>query len=145
MPEKHKRQRFPMLIGTLGRVLLIPFGVTRQRAFVEIREDELHVRFGPVFDHRFPLSEIEEAVPAVWPFWAGIGPRANFGGAVGMVGAYANTVMMRFKTPQEVRLFVIPVSCQRLYVSLEDPEAFMAALVKAQEQPLRPLQPVRVA
>ncbi len=136
----HKRQRFPMLIGTLGRVTLIPFGVTRQRAFVEIAEEELHVRFGPVFEQRFPLSEIEEAVPATWPLWAGIGPRTNFRGAVGMVGAYANIVKLTFKTPQEVRLFVIPVSCERLYVSLEDPKAFIAALGKVREEPLRPVR-----
>ncbi len=54
MTAKAKAQRFPMLISPLWRYLLLPFGVTPDRAYAEIENGELHVRFGRVFDARLP-------------------------------------------------------------------------------------------
>ncbi len=122
------KKRFPMLISSLGHLFLIPFGVTGRRAFLQIADGQLHVRFGPIVDHRFPVSEVEEAAVVQWPRWAGIGPRFNLRGAVGLVGAYANTVRLTFKTPQKVRVFLTTLNCERLYVSLEDPEEFITTL-----------------
>ena len=132
MPEsiKHARaKRFPVLIRGRWWPLLMPFGVTQERAFVQVGERELRVCFGPLFDYRFPLEAVETVAPSRWPLWAGIGPRVNFRGTVAFVGAYENTVEVRFKERQRMRMLV-PVPCQRLIVSLEDPEAFMAALEK---------------
>ena len=109
--------------------LLIPFGVTRERAFVQVGERELRVCFGPLFDYRFPLEAVETVGPTPWPLWAGIGPRVDFRGTVAFVGAYENTVELRFKERQRVRMLV-PMPCDRLIVSMEDPEAFIAALEK---------------
>lgn len=115
--------------------MLALFGITREQAYTEISADaELHVEFGPVFDEWFRLEDIEEAVPAVWPLWAGIGPRTNFRGAVGIVGTYANVVMVRFKRSQVVRLLMVRVTCDRLYISLQDPRGFISAIGQAQEQ-----------
>ncbi len=52
----------------------------------------LHVRFGWLFDHRFPLSEVEAASPSHWPLWGGIGWRTNFSGTVGLIGTYVRVV-----------------------------------------------------
>ena len=140
MPEsiKHARpKRFPVLIRGRWWPLLIPFGVTQERAFVQVGERELRVCFGPLFDYRFPLEAVETVAPSRWPLWAGIGPRVDFRGTVAFVGAYEKTVEVRFKERQRVRM-IVPVPCQRLVLSLEDPEGFVAALVKRVAMPEAP-------
>jgi hypothetical protein len=121
--------RFPILISPLWRYLLLPFGATPARSFAEIKDGELHVRFGRLFDHRFPLEEVESVSLGHWPVWAGVGWRTNFRGSVGLIGTYVNTVEVHFKEPQRVRL-LIPVRCDRLYLSLEEPHDFISAVTR---------------
>ena len=72
-PIKHARpKRFPVLIKGRWMPLLIPFGVTQERAFVQVGERELRVCFGPLFDYRFPLEAVETAAPSPWPLWAAL-------------------------------------------------------------------------
>lgn len=122
------RHRFPILISNLGALLLMPLGVSRRQAMIQLRDGKMRVEFGPMFDETFDLEAVEGVETASWPVWAGIGPRMNLRGAVGLVGAYRNIVRVRFKEAQRVRLFVVPVSCRRLYVSLEDAQGFMDAV-----------------
>ncbi len=122
--------RFPILMSPLWRPFLLPFGGTSARSYVEIEDGVLHVRFGWLFDHRFPLSEVEAASPSHWPVWAGIGWRIRLQGGVGLIGTYVNIVEVRFKEPQRVRM-PLPASCRRLYLSLEEPRDFIAALGRA--------------
>ncbi len=122
--------RFPILMSPLWRPFLLPFGGTPERSYVELEDGALHVRFGWLFDHRFPLSQVEAASPSHWPVWAGIGWRTNFRGTVGLIGTYVRIVEVRFREPQRVRL-LLPTRCQRLYLSLEEPREFIAALGKA--------------
>ena len=130
VPIKHVRpKKFPFLISGRWRLLLAPFGVTEERAFVQVGERELRVCFGPLFDYRFPLAAVETVKPTRWPLWAGIGPRVNFRGMVAFIGAYEKAVEVRFKERQRLRM-VVPVPCDRLIVSLEHPEALIAALEK---------------
>jgi hypothetical protein len=109
---------------------MIPFGVTRRRAYAQVHDGELHVRFGPMFDERIPLKSIETAEVTKWPRWAGVGPRTNFRGSVGLVGAYGDVVQLTLKEPMDVHMFVVPVSCRRLYLSLERADAFLEAIGK---------------
>ena len=119
--------RFPILMSPMWRPLLLPFGGTPERSYVEMEDGELHVRFGWLFDQRFPLSAIEGASPSHWSVWAGIGWRTNFRGSVGLIGTYVNIVEVRFREPQRVRM-LLPFACRRLYVSLADPREFINAL-----------------
>jgi len=132
--------RFPILMSPMWRPLLLPFGGTPERSYAEIQDGELHVRFGWLFDQRFPLTAIEGASPSHWSVWAGIGWRTNFRGTVGLIGTYVNTVEVRFREPQRVRM-VLPFACRRLFVSLEDPREFINALRQA-VTPQPPRQPV---
>lgn len=135
---KHtKTRRFPILVSPFWRALLFPFGVTPERAFAAIDDGELHVSFGRLFEHRFPLEAVETVASSRWPLWAGIGLRTDFRRTVGLVGAYVNTVEVRFKERQRVRM-VVPLPCERLVLSLEDPEAFIAALEKRTVTPEAP-------
>jgi hypothetical protein len=122
--------RFPILISPLWRPLLLPFGGTPRWAFAELEDGQLHVRFGWLFDHRFALTDVEAASPSHWPVWAGIGWRTSFRGTVGLIGTYVNIVEVRFKEPQRVRMLV-PMTCRRLYLSLDEPRSFVAALHEA--------------
>ena len=129
MSAQPKSRHFPIAISPLWRLFLLPAGVTADQAFAEIDDGDLHVRFGRFFDYHFPLEDVEDAVISQWPLWAGIGPRADFRGAVGLVGTYVNVVEVRFTEPRRIRL-VLPVPCRRLFVSMEEPHAFIAALKK---------------
>ncbi len=129
--------RFPILISPLWRPLLLPFGGTPARAFAELEDGQLHVRFGWLFDHRFSLGDVEAASPSHWPVWAGIGWRTSFRGTVGLIGTYVNIVEVRFKEPQRVRM-VVPMTCRRLYLSLDEPRDFITALREATEAEAAP-------
>ncbi|MCH8346145.1 MAG: hypothetical protein IIC87_04330 [Chloroflexi bacterium] len=122
--------RFPILMSPLWRPLLLPFGGTTQRSYVELEDGVLHVRFGWLFDHRFPLDQVEAASPSHWPLLGGIGWRTNFRGTVGLIGTYVNVVEIRFKERQRLRM-LLPTSCERIYISLQEPHDFIAALGEA--------------
>ena len=122
--------RFPILLSPYWRPLLLPFGGTPKRSYVELEDGALHVRFGWLFNHRFPLSQVEAASPSHWPLLAGIGWRTNFRGTVGLIGTYVNVVEIRFKERQRLRM-LLPTSCERLYLSLAEPRDFIAALGQA--------------
>jgi len=121
-----KIQHFGFAISPVWRPALLPLGVTANRAYMEVGAEDLHVRFG-FFDYHFALDEIEDAVVSRWPVWAGVGARTNFRGVVGLLGSYVNVVEIRFKEPQQVRLLA-RVPCRRLFISVEEPHAFIAAL-----------------
>ncbi len=131
MTTHAKGHRFPILITQFSQLLMIPFGVTRKRAFAQVGDSQLRVSFGPMFNEKFPLDAIESAEVANWPRWAGVGPRTNLRGVVGLVGAYGNVVRLTLKKPMDVRLFLVPTSCRRLYLSLEDPDRFLEEIGKA--------------
>ncbi len=122
--------RFPILLSPFWRPLLLPFGGTQKSSYDELEDGTLRVRFGWLFDHRFPLSQVEAASPSHWPLLGGIGWRTNFCGTVGLIGTYVNVVEIRFKERQRVRM-LLPTSCDRLYLSLAEPRDFIAALGQA--------------
>jgi hypothetical protein len=126
--------RFPILITELSQLFMIPFGVTRKRAFAQVQDGELRVRFGPMFDERFSLKNVETAETARWPRWAGVGLRTNLRGSVGLVGSYKNVVRLTFKEPVNVRLYLLPVQCRKLYLSLEHPDRFLEAIGKTPKE-----------
>jgi len=128
MTTQVREHRYSIRTTPLSQFFLIPFGVSKTRSYAQIRDGELHVRFGPMFDERIPLANIEEAKTVHWPRWAGVGPRTNFRGTVALVGSYDKTVRLTFKEPMRVHLFVFPTKCHELYLSLDDPNAFLKAV-----------------
>jgi hypothetical protein len=137
MTTQTKGHKFPIRITEFSRLFMIPFGVTRKRAFADVRDGELHVRFGPMFDETIPLDNIKKAEVTSWPRWAGVGPRTNFRGSVGLVGSYGDVVKLTFKKPVEAHLFLLPVSCSRLYLSFEHPEKFVEAIGKTAQRAMK--------
>jgi hypothetical protein len=89
----------------------------------------LVARFGWLFNYSFPLADIEGAGMRSWPLLYGIGWRSNLFGVIGLIGSRGNVVEVRLRRGQWVWM-VLPLPCNRLAVSLEDPEAFLEALAK---------------
>lgn len=121
-------KRFDLAISPVWRPVLLVLGVTPKQSFVELGEEDIHVRFGR-FEYHFPLEAVEDVKLSSWPLWAGIGARTNFRGTVGLVGTYVNVVKITFKEPQQMRLLV-RTTCKQLFLSVEEPHAFIAALKK---------------
>jgi hypothetical protein len=121
-------KRFAMAVSPIWRPFLLGLGVTPKQSFIEIGEEDVHVHFGRL-EYYFPLEAVEEVSLATWPLWAGVGPRTNFRGVVGLIGTYVNVVKLTFKQPQQMRLLV-RTTCKQLFLSVEEPHAFIAALKK---------------
>lgn len=114
------------------RPLLFIVGLTTDsNSYAAIEGEGLRVRFGWFFNNVFELQDVESVAARRWPWWFyGLGWRANLVGQVGVVASTRGVVEVRFKTRQRVSglLPLIRLRCDRLAISLEQPEAFMQAL-----------------
>jgi len=126
----HTVTRFPIRRSPWWRPLLLLFGATAGRSYVELAEDRLAARFGWLFNHSFPLSDIEGAARRSWPLLYGIGWRSNLVGVLGLIGSRAGVVELRLRRRRWLWM-LLPLPCNRLAISLEEPEAFLEALDKA--------------
>jgi hypothetical protein len=106
------------------RPLLFLFGGSPGRSYAEVTPEAVRFRFG-FFDRVVPRSEIVEVEQRSWPWWLGVGWRSNLVGTVGLIGARTGVVQVRLRT----RIWVWFVfACDRIAISVEDPEGFVAAL-----------------
>jgi hypothetical protein len=113
------------------RPLLFLVGFTRDsNSYVSIEGEELRVRFGWFFNQRIPLAQIESVGPMRWPWYYGLGWRANLVGLIGLVASFQGVVQVRLKERRKIGgiLPFVKLPCDRLAVSLDEPEAFMAML-----------------
>ena len=122
--------RFPIRRVRWAVPLLSLFGATAGRSYVELTEDKLVARFGWLSHYTFPIADIESAARRSWPWFQGIGWRTSFRGTLGLIGSYDNVVEVRFKRRRSLWM-VLPLPCDRLAISLRDPDAFLEALAKA--------------
>jgi hypothetical protein len=122
--------RFPILRARWVLPLVVLFGATAGRSYVELTGDRLVARFGWLSHYTFPLADIESASRRSWPWFYGVGWRTSFLGVLGLIGSLDNVVEMRLKHRRWLWM-LLPLPCDRLAVSLEDPQAFLEALAKA--------------
>ena len=102
-------------------------GATADRGYVEIEGDGLRVRFGWLFDKTYGIADVESVRSSGWPLIGGIGWRMNLRDLVGLIGARTGVVEVHFRQKQRGWM-VLPYSIRRLAISLEAPDAFIAAL-----------------
>ena len=121
-------QRFQMHISPIWGPLLALFGGTAGRSFVEIDRTTLRAKFGWLFDHTFPLSDIQGAEERHWPWLYGLGWRTSVNGLKGLIGSYKNVVEIRFNSKHRVTMVIPGLRCNRLAVSLEKPQDFLEFL-----------------
>ena len=112
-------------MDAIWRPVLLVGGAVPENSYVELTDESLTASFGSFFRRSWPREEIEDAVRRDWPWWMGIGWRTNFRGLFGLIGSYSDCVEIRFRSSWRVWGVL---RCDRLAVSLEDPEAFLSAL-----------------
>jgi len=136
--------RFPLRRRALFAPLLLFWGATAGRRYLELTHDSLVARCGWFLHYRFPLDEIKQAslisgsVPYA-PGWraSALEGRMEYGavlysnGVISLVFSQDPVVEVRLKRPVRVRVLVLPLSCHTLAASLEDPGAFLEALAEA--------------
>lgn len=115
--------------STLLKPLLAAFGGTAERSYVDFEPNSLHVQFGWLFNERIPYNLIRTAERAKWPWFGGLGWRTNLIDTIALVGSYENVVRLRLSEPQRMRLLT-RMACDTLYISVENPDAFLAELQK---------------
>ncbi len=111
--------------------LLWLFGGTADRSYVEVDGDTVHIRFGFLFDERIPIANIVEVERQHWPALAGIGWRTNLMDSIAVVGSYSNVVRLKV-SPRIWMKVLFPVRVESLYVSVDDPDAFIAEIRRCQ-------------
>jgi hypothetical protein len=105
--------------------MLMPFGATESGSYAEVRNDSIHVHFGFLFERTFSRDEISSASRWQPAWWHGIGYRSNLRGRIGLLGSHQGVVEIRLK--KSTRSWgVFP--CNRVAISLQDPDGFLAAL-----------------
>jgi len=111
------------------RPLLLLFGATRPRSYLELREDAIHARFS-WYRVTIPLDHIQRAKRARWAWYAGIGWRSNMTSILGLIGSYQGVVHLKIAPPVRTRVLLIPIRLRDFYISLEDPDGFLAVLAE---------------
>src|SRR5712692_4808620 len=124
--------RFPIRIDPIWRPVLLAGGATRGRSYVEVGDSEVKFNFGFWSRQTVPRSEIASAAPRQWPVWYGVGWRSNLRGVVGLIGSYQGVVEVKLLT--RTRAWAV-FPCDRIAVSLEDPDGFIGALGGAPAAP----------
>lgn len=131
--------RFPIRIDPIWRPFVLAGGAISDNSYVDVAEESVTFHFGLLFTRTIPRSEITSVESRHWPLIAGIGWRSTLRGVIGLIGSFDGVVEVRLAKRSRA-WFVFPMD--RICVSLEDPNGFMAALhtpPEPEEQP--PPQP----
>ncbi|MFH0902198.1 MAG: hypothetical protein V2A73_16320 [Pseudomonadota bacterium] len=111
----------------IWKPLLVLFGASRERSWVSVTASTTTIRFG-LFELTLAHDELESAKPVSWPLLGGLGWRTDFCGSVVLVGSRQGVVEIRLRNPRRIKLLGLPVTARRIFVSLEDDQAFLADL-----------------
>lgn len=121
---------FPIRITPLLTPLLWPFGVRGPKAVATVEGGQLRLQFGALFDHTFPLAQVEHVSRSSWPWWMGMGLRIGLDKKLGLIGGLEGIVCVHFRESLRMQSLV-PLKCRDIYVSFEDPDGFIQAVEAA--------------
>jgi hypothetical protein len=120
-------RRFPIAFGGLNGPFMAALGMSTRRSCVEIDGDTVRVRMGWAFQadiHRRSIVGAERRDGYVW--WA-YGVHGG-GGRWIVNGTGHNIVKVRIDPPARARVIGVRVKLRELWVSLEDPDGFLATI-----------------
>jgi hypothetical protein len=119
--------RFDIHLDTLWKAPLLIIGATQARSWVEVGDQEIELKFG--LGHEIiPLAEVADVAPHEWSLFYGIGHRIGPDGPA-FVGSTKGVVEIKLKVPHTFHLLLgIKADYRSFYVSVDQPEAFMAAV-----------------
>jgi len=120
--------RYPIRIGRRSRVVLLAFGVTTSRAWIDIGDGRVSARFG-WFRMQVPLENVTRwRIEGPWRWITAIGVRRSVrGGDLSFAGSPRGGVRIDFREP--VRSSGFRVSA--FYLGVDDREGFAGALAAA--------------
>lgn len=101
------------------------FGFT---CWVEVDEHLVRARMGPTCRAEIPRTAIRSVRARGWHWWYGYGARIYGRLRVGFVGSSRGVVELELNEPVELRLVFFRKRCSRFSVSVDEPEALLAAL-----------------
>ena len=120
--------RYPIRIGSRSRLFLrIVFGVTRDRAWTEIGDGLVRVRFGR-FEFKAPIAKVARwRIEGPWRWITAIGVRRSIRhGDISFCGSPRGGVRLDFRAPVKWRVLSVPAA----YYGVEDLEGFAAELTR---------------
>lgn len=119
--------RFRIRYGRAMAVLLTVFGFGPRRSYVELAGDELRVRMGWGFRATIPAGSVVDAGRRGRVWWA-IGIHVYSKGVWIVNGSGRGMVTLTIEPPARARVLGFPTQLRGLWVSLEDPDRFLAVI-----------------
>jgi hypothetical protein len=116
--------RFSIRMDPVWRLPLLLIGAMPSNCAVEMSDSDLQFQYG-LYKTSIPFGHLVSAKRVSWALWRGIGIRLNFRGAIGLIGSTKGVVEL---TLSEAAVSFLGVQCDRVSVSLEDPEGFVLAI-----------------
>jgi hypothetical protein len=117
--------RFPMRFTGMNRAIVL-LGIVPERARVEVDDGEIRVRMGWAFSLDAPRKYVQQAAPDHDPVWSW--GAHGWRGTWLVNGSSTGLVRVEFDRPVRARCGGLPVRVQVLRVSVEEPDALVAAL-----------------
>lgn len=118
---------FPIRYGRVNSVLLTVFGFGPRRSRAEVAGGEVRVRMGWGFRATIPVGSVVETGRRAYVWWA-YGVHVYRKGVWIVNGSGKGIVTLRIDPPAPARVLGVPVKLRGLWISLEDPDGFLAAL-----------------
>ncbi len=109
------------------RWILSLLGSGPASARVTVEPTQVRIRFGWSFQMTFARDAVIGAGHAQKPFGAGMGVHGWKGRWV-INGSNADIVRLTFRQPERARVIGFPVKPREIFLSLEDPDGFLAAI-----------------
>jgi hypothetical protein len=122
-------RRFQVQYYRWSRVLFAIGGHGPRVTYVDVSAETVYVRAGWIFRMDIPRSSLRRAFRRSNPWWNMGGTQTNMLGCWAVSGSYRNIVALDLDPKARGRLFsLFPISACRLFLSLEDPDGFLAAI-----------------
>lgn len=121
--------RFAISYNALSRVFLTILGIGPGKAYVDVSEETVKARLGWSGSATMPRQAIArvERVDRI-PWWLGFGMHGSFRGTWALNGAGTGALKITMSRPASGRVLVLPIRATTVYLSLEDPAGFIAAV-----------------
>lgn len=126
-PPTERDHEFAIRYDRLLRPLFTALGTGPGLSRAVVGADELHVGMGWAFRGRVPLSAVVSARTERIPLLMGVGVH-GWGGRWAVNGSRSGAVRVDVDPPSRARVCGLPVQLRTLWLSLVDPDAFVAAV-----------------
>lgn len=125
-------RRFAFYYDVAGSILRL-LGLGPEQSWIVVRPDALLVHMGWAFDVGIPRGVIASAQRADAPrgfagMFVGWGVHTTFDGTWYVNGSQQHLVRIDLTDPVRGRALVFPVTIRTLYLSIDEPEAFLRNL-----------------